>query len=150
MQDLVCAESIKPQLSPTQVLPLIEQAVDGVVHLFEANGISLRPSLPDSCPLILVNGARTLAAMSQVLILACSLSRPRDTVEITVWDDSPSGVGVEVRNLEMLTARLKGEMRLGMVLAEAIVRNQRGSMSWSLQPFTVRFIFRKAPEGEPA
>ena len=41
LQQLVMAESIKPQLSPTLILPLLAYAVEGVNLVFQQNGIAL-------------------------------------------------------------------------------------------------------------
>src|ERR1700749_1592737 len=47
LQQLVMAESIRPQLSPTPVLPLIAYAVEGVNLLFRQDGITLATVVPD-------------------------------------------------------------------------------------------------------
>ena len=50
LQQLVMAASIKPQLSPTSILPLLAYVTDGVDLLFQQDGISLRSVVPDTRP----------------------------------------------------------------------------------------------------
>src|ERR1700684_4395908 len=69
LQQLVMAESIKPQLSPTPILPLLAYAADGVNLLFQQDGISLSSVLPDTCPPVIIHRARTLQALSRVLLI---------------------------------------------------------------------------------
>src|ERR1700760_4112594 len=63
LQQLVLAESVKPQLSPTPLLPLLTYAFDGVNLLFEQNRISLRSGLPDACPPVLIHRAPNLGGL---------------------------------------------------------------------------------------
>ena len=60
LQQLVMSESIKPQLSPTPILPLLAYVAEGVNLLFQQDGIFLSSSTPDTCQPVLINRARTL------------------------------------------------------------------------------------------
>ena len=73
LQELVVAESIKPKLSATAILPLLGSAVEGVQLLFHQQGIILSSTLSATCPLVLINGPRTLRALSSVLLTVHAL-----------------------------------------------------------------------------
>src|ERR1700691_6155899 len=81
LQQLVMAESIKPQLSPTPILPLLAYAADGVNLLFQQDGLALNSVVPDTCPPVLIDRARTLQALSRVLLVVHRLSSAQDMIE---------------------------------------------------------------------
>jgi hypothetical protein len=144
LQQLVMAESIKPQLSPIPLLPLLTYAADGVNLLFQQDGISLRSVLPDTCPPVLIHRARTLQALSRVLLIVHGLSRARDTVEL-IAAASANVVQIVIQNLNLSAAMINAEARLSMAVAEANMRSQQAGLSLSLQPFTVCIELPKAP-----
>jgi hypothetical protein len=137
LQQLVITESVKPQLSPTPILPLLAYAADGVNLLFQQDGITLSSVVPDTCPPVLINSARTLQALSRVLLVAHRLSGPRDKVEL-IASPSASAVQIVVRNLRLSAAVIDAEVSLSIAVAEANMRSQQAGLSLSLQPFTVR------------
>src|ERR1700751_3870060 len=55
LQQLVMADSIKPQLSPTPVLPLLAYAAEGVNLVFQQDEMSLSSTMPDTCQPVLIN-----------------------------------------------------------------------------------------------
>jgi hypothetical protein len=65
LQQLVIAESIKPQLSSTPILPLLAYAADGVNLIVPERRDVLSSVVPDTCPPVLINRARTLQALIQ-------------------------------------------------------------------------------------
>ena len=136
LQQLVMAESIKPQLSPIPLLPLLAYAADGVSLLFQNDRISLRSVLPDACPPVLIHRARTLQALSRVLMIVHGLSRAQDTVEL-IAAASANAVQIVIQNLNLSAAMINPEARLSMAVAEANMRSQQAGLSLSLQPFTV-------------
>jgi hypothetical protein len=144
LQQLVMAESIKPQLSPIPLLPLLAYAADGVNLLFQQDGISLRSVLPDTCPPVLVHRARTLQALSRVLLIVHGLSRAQDTVEL-IASASANVVQITIQNLNLSAAMINAEARLSMAVAEANMRSQQAGLSLTLQPFTVCIELPKAP-----
>lgn len=144
LQQLVMAESIRPQLSPTPVLPLIEYAADGVNLLFRQDGITLTSVVPDSCPPALINRARTLQALSRVLLVVHGLSATEDTVEL-IASSFANAVQIVVRNANLSLGVINPEARLSIAVAEANMRSQQADFSLSLQPFTVRIELPKAP-----
>jgi hypothetical protein len=144
LQQLVMAESIKPQLSPTLLLPVLAYAVEGVDVLFQEDGISLRLVALDSCPPVLIHRARTLQALSQVLLIFHGLSHPQDTVEL-VATQSANAVEVVVRNPNVSVAAINAESSLSMAVAEANMRSQQAKFALSLSPFTVSIELPKAP-----
>jgi len=147
LQQLVSTESIKPQLSEMPILPLLEHVADGVKLLFEQNGVVLNSILPDTCRSVLANRARTLQALSNVLLVAHAVSRAQDTVELIAVSTSPSPVRVVVRNSQLYINAMNAEHRLSMALAEANMRSQQAEFTFSLQPFSVEIDFSGA---EPA
>ena len=144
LQQLVLAESIKPQLSPTPLLPLLAYAADGVNLLFQQDGISLRLVLPDTCPLVLIHRSRTLQALSRVLLIVHGLSRAQDTVEL-IASAFADGVQIVIQNLNLSADLINAETRLSMAVAEANMRSQQAGLSLSLQPFTVCIELPRAP-----
>lgn len=144
LQQLVMAESIKPQLSLTPLLPLLAYAAEGVNLLFQQDGISLRSVLPDTCPPVLIHRARTLQALSRVLLIVHGLSRAQDTVEL-IASASADEVQIVIQNLNLSVATINPEARLSMAVAEANMRSQQAGLSLSLQPFTVCIELPRAP-----
>jgi hypothetical protein len=144
LQQLVMAESIRPQLSPTPVLALIAYAAEGVNLLFRQDGIALTSVVPDSCPPALINRARTLQALSRVLLVVHGLSATQDTVEL-IASSFANFVQIVVRNSNLSLAVINPEAKLSIAVAEANMRSQRADFSLSLQPFTVRIDLPKAP-----
>ena len=144
LQQLVMAESIKPQLSPIPLLPLLAYAADGVNLLFQQDGISLRSVLPDTCPPVLIHRARTLQALSRVLLIVHGLSRAHDTVEL-IASASANAVQIVIQNLNLSAAMINAEARLSMAVAEANMRSQQAGLSLRLQPFTVCIELPRAP-----
>jgi hypothetical protein len=67
LQELVIAESIKPKLSATAILPLLASAVEGVQLLFHKQGILLSSTVPEPVLLSLLMGPELCA-----LFRACS------------------------------------------------------------------------------
>jgi signal transduction histidine kinase len=145
LQQLVSAESIKPELCETAIQPLLAHVTDGVNLLFEKDGICLRTVVQESCQPVLLNPARTLQALSNVLLVAHALSRPQDTVELTASSSASHTVQVVVRNVNAHIGAMNAEQSLGMALAEANIRSQQGSLSWSLQPFSVQIELPAVP-----
>jgi hypothetical protein len=144
LQQLVITESIKPEVSPTAILPLLAYAADGVDLLFQQDGIALSSVLPDTCPLALINRERTLQALSRVLLVAHKLSCAKDMVEL-IASSSANGVRIVVRNLHLSVAVINPEASLSMAVAEANMRSQQAGLSLSLRPFTVRIDLPVAP-----
>jgi hypothetical protein len=144
LQQLVMAESLRPQLSPTPILPLIAYAADGVNLLFQQDGITLTSVVPDSCPPVLIDRARTLQTLSRVLLVVHGLSAARDMVEL-IASSSASAVQIVVRNSNLSVAEINPEARLNMAVAEANMRSQQAALSLSLQPWTVRIDLPMAP-----
>jgi hypothetical protein len=136
LQQLVMAESIKPQLSSTPVVPLLAYVVEGVNLLFQRDGILLSSVVPDTCPPVVIHRARTLQALSRVLLVIHGLSSARDTVEL-IASSSSEAVQIVVRNPQLSVAVINPEASLSMAVAEANMRSQQAGFSLSLQPFTV-------------
>jgi hypothetical protein len=144
LQQLVITESIKPEVSPTPILPLIAYAADGVNLLFQQDGIALNSVLPDTCPLALINRARTLQALSTVLLVVHRLSAAQDMVEL-IASSSTHAIQIIVRNLRLSVAVIDAEASLSVAVAEANMRSQQAGLSLSLRPFTVRIDLPVAP-----
>lgn len=144
LQELVNAESIEPRLSPTSILPLLDQLTDGVNLLFQHDGISLNATVPDTCQRALIDRAGTLQALSRVLLIAHAISTFGDTVEL-IASSSADGVRIVVRNLSSSVDLLNAEASLSIAVAEAKMRSQHAGFSWSLRPFTVQIELQKAP-----
>jgi hypothetical protein len=144
LQELLIAESIKPQLSATPILPLLAAAAEAAQPLFHSGGMVLSSTLPESCPLVLINGPRTLRAFSTLLLTAHTLSGARDHVEM-IASSSINGMQIMVRNLNLSTTAANAETKLSMAAAEASIRSQQGGFEWSQQPFKVLIHLPKAP-----
>jgi len=145
LQQLVSTESVKPHLSETPIQPLLEHVADGVNLLFEEDGIFFRSTVSDTCQPVLIDRARTLQALSTVLLIAHAISHPRDTVELIASSSSSNSVRVVVRNLTSYVDAMNPEASLSMAFAEANIRSQEADFSWSLQPFSVQMELKGAP-----
>jgi hypothetical protein len=144
LQQLVMAESVRPQLSSTPILPLIAYAAEGVNLLFQQDGVALTSVVPDSCPPVLIDRARTLQSLSRVLLVVHGLSAVRDMVELSA-SSSANAVQIVVRNANLSFAEINPEAKLSMAVAEANMRSQQAGLSLSLQPFTVCIDLPRAP-----
>jgi hypothetical protein len=147
LQELVNVESIEPELLATPLLPLLAHAIEGVDLLFRNSGIFLRSTMPDAGQVIPVNPKRTLAALSSLLLIAHAVSHVGDTVEVIASANSSDSVHIALANKNGFPAALTTEESLSMALAEANVRSQRATLSWSLKPFSVLIAF---PKGVPS
>ena len=143
LQELLLAESTKAHLCPTSILPLLVHVVDGVELLFRKAGVSLSTSLPDSCQLVLIDRARTIQALTSVLLIVHALSSARDTVEL-ILTSTPATVQIVIRNLHSPVQGINAEGSLSMALAETNMRSQQAGFSLSLQPFHVEIELQKA------
>jgi signal transduction histidine kinase len=148
LQQLVSIESIKPQLTETALLPLLAHAADGVKLLFEQDGMFLNSIVPDVCHPVLANRARTLQALSNVLLIAHTVSRTQDTVELIVSSSHPNAVRVVVKNTRSYVDEMNAEQRLNMSLADANMRSQQAGFSCSLNPFSVEIEFSGVPSAD--
>jgi hypothetical protein len=144
LQDLIVAESIRPKLSATAILPLLASAAEGVRLLFHKQEIILSSTVPETCPLVLINGPRTLRALSSVLLTVHALSSVRDHVEI-IASTSSHGTQIVVRNLNLSVASTSAEARLSMAAAEANIRSQQAGFAFNQRPFHVLIDLPKAP-----
>ncbi|HET6216277.1 MAG TPA: hypothetical protein VFE27_04600 [Acidobacteriaceae bacterium] len=145
LQQLVMAQSVEPQLSPTPIVPLLAHAVEGVTLLFQRDGMSLRSTVPDTCQAVLINRTITLQALTRVLLAAHAVSHAQDTVEL-IASCSPNGVQIVVRNVNSTVAAMNAETGLSMAVAEVNIRSQQAGISWSPQPFNVQIELRKVPQ----
>jgi hypothetical protein len=144
LQELVIAESIKPHLSATAIPPLLASAAGAAQVLFHKDGMVLSSTVPEDCPLVFIDGARTLRALSDVLLTAHALSGARDHVEL-IASSSFHGMQIVVRNLNLSMNATNAEARLSMATAEANIRSQQAGFEWSQQPFKVLIDLPKAP-----
>ncbi len=144
LQELVVAESIKPKLSATAILPLLGSAVEGVQLLFHQQGMILSSTAPATCPLVLINGPRTLRALSSVLLTVHALSSAGNHVEM-IASTSAHGMQIVIRNLNLSLASTSAEARLSMAAAEANIRSQQAGFVFSQRPFQVLIDLPKAP-----
>jgi len=144
LQQFVISESVKPQLSPMPIEPLVAYATDGVKLLFGRDGMFLTSMVEDGCRPVLVDRARTLQALSSVLLVAHGVSHVQDTIEVIASSSSPHGVKIVVRNANSGIEAINEEARLSMALAEANMRSQQSTLSWSLKPFGVQIELHEA------
>ncbi len=148
LQQLVSIEGVKPNLSPTAILPLLEEVADGVNLLFKADRMLLAVKLPEACAPAFINGAKTQQALSSVLLAAHAVSRASDTVEL-IATAIPGAIRVEVRNQSSQAGAVNAEGRLALAIAEAAIRSQQGSFCWSERPFQVLIELLTAPVARP-
>jgi hypothetical protein len=144
LQQLLICESQKPQLSTMPIEPLLAYVTDGVKLWFERDGIFLRSTVADSCQPVLINRARTLQALSSVLMVAREVSHVKDTIELFATPSSSHAVKIAVRNAKAYVDAMNEEASLSLALAEANLRSQQATCSWSLQPFSVQIELEDA------
>ena len=143
LQRLVESESLKPQLSAVRIAPLVSYATEGFNLLFERDGMFLRSVVSERCQSALIDRVRTLHALSNVLLVAHGVSHKLDTVEVIASSPSPSAVRIIVRNTNSYAGAMNEESYLRMALAEANIRTQKATLSWSLEPFSVQIEFAR-------
>lgn len=146
LQQLVTTESIKPELSETPIVPLLEHVANGVELLFKEDGITLRSEVSEACKPVLIDRARTLQALSTVLLIAHAVSHRQDTVELIATSSPSHAVQIVVQNLSSYLEKMNTETSLSMAFAEANIRSQQAEFSWSLKPFAVRIELQGAPQ----
>ncbi|MGD0098696.1 MAG: hypothetical protein ABSB60_19635 [Terracidiphilus sp.] len=145
LQQLVSTESTKPQFSATSISPLLAHVADGVNLLYKEDRISLRSIVAEDCHPVLIDKARTLQALSTILLIAHAVSRPQDTVELIALTCSSNTVRVVVQNLASYVDAMNAETSVSMAFAEANIRSQQAGFSCSLKPFTVQIELQGAP-----
>jgi hypothetical protein len=144
LQQLVLAESTRPDLSPTLILPLLAFVVDGVTLLFQKDEMSLSSTMPESCQPVLIDRVRTLQALTSVLLIAHGISRVKDTVEL-IASSSIDAVQIVVRNVNSSVREMTAEEGLHIAVAEANMRSQNAGFILGLQPFSVQIELEKVP-----
>ena len=145
LRELVHAENTKPRVSSTPILPLLSEVVSGVTLLYAESGIVLNSIAPGTCQPVFIDRARTLQALSSVLLIACGVSQAHDTVEVVVTSPTLNTVQIVVQNLNSRIESISSGARLDMALAETNIRSQQANFTWSLEPFSVRFELPSAP-----
>jgi len=144
LQQFVASESLKPQLSAMRIAPLVSYATDGFNLLFEGDGIFLRSMVADSCQSVMIDRARTLQALSSVMLVAHGVSHVGDTIEVIVSTPSSLVVRIVVSNAHSYSEAMNEDACLRMALAETSIRSQQGTLSWCLKPFRVQIEFDQA------
>jgi hypothetical protein len=134
-------------MSETPILPLLAHVADGVNLLFKEDSIELRSTVSDTCQPVLIDKARTLQALSTILLIAHAVSSPQDTVELIASSSSSNTVRVVVQNLTSCVDAMNAETSLSMAFAEANIRSQQAEFTWSLQPFSVQIDLHGASLG---
>ena len=143
LQQLVMAEGNKAHLFPCPILPVLAHVVDGVDLLFLKAGVSLRLSVPDYCPPVFLDRARTIQALTSVLLIAHAVSSARDTVELILTSTADT-VQIVIRNVDSQVRGMNAEAQLSMAVAEANMRSQDARFRLSLRPFQVQIELQKA------
>jgi hypothetical protein len=144
LQQLVFVESSKAILSPTPIVPLLAEAALGVNSMFEKAGMLLCSLVPEDSLRALTDSARTLSALSSVLLAAYALSHAQDTIEMIATSSSRM-VRIVVLNVKSNVVEMDAETSMNMALAEANIRSQRGDFSWTLKPFSVQIELQQEP-----
>jgi hypothetical protein len=147
IEQLVSTESIKPQLTPMHIKPVLEDVVDGVCLLFQDRGMTLNLRVSDQCEPVLISRVRTVQALSSALMIAQTVCKAPDTIDLIASPSSTNGVRVELRSCDSDVEALDAETKLRMDIAETNIRSQGASFSWRLHPFAVQMELRKAPGG---
>ena len=144
LEQIVITENVKPELSAMPIEPLVAYVTDGINLLFERDGMFLRSTVAESCRPVFINRARTLEALSGVLLIAHGVSDAHDTIELIASASSSHVVKIVVRNAKAFVETMDEEASLRMVLIEANLRSQQATVSWSLQPFCVQIGLAEA------
>jgi signal transduction histidine kinase len=145
LQRLVSTESTKAKLSETPIQPLLEHVADGVNLLYKEDRISLRSIVAEDCQPVLIDKARTLQALSTILLIAHAVSRPQDTVDLIASSSKSNTVRIVVQNLASCVDAMNAETSLSMAFAEANIRSQQADFLWTLKPFSVQIEFEGVP-----
>jgi len=144
LQEFLIADMDMPQMAPVPLEPLLSQAVDGVIRLFQDGGKGLDASPAGVGMIVLADSARLGQVVSSMLLVACGASRHGESVEL-VTSHAGEGVLIEIRQSGSETCGLSDEARLFVALSEAKIRGQLGRFSWSMKPFSVQIALHFAP-----
>jgi C4-dicarboxylate-specific signal transduction histidine kinase len=136
IQQLVINESIKPHIAETQIVPLIDDVADGLNLLFRESEMTLNVTISDACNTVLIDRVRTRQALSSIMLIAHGVSNSKDTIDLTATSSFQS-VQIIVANSNRHPSVLSAEGQLSIALAETNMRNQRGGLEYSLNPFSV-------------
>jgi hypothetical protein len=137
-------------LAPTPILPIFTHAIEEAKPLFESSGVTLRATVPDHLPPVVIDGDMTMEAVSSLLALAQGSASPEDTVELVAFTDASEAVQIVVRNENVVIKAPNAEMRLRIALIEANLRSQLAAFSWSLQSFDMQIKLPKGAAGSSA
>jgi signal transduction histidine kinase len=136
IQQLVINESIKPHIAETQIVPLIDDVADGLNLLFRESEMTLNVTISDACNTVLIDRVRTRQALSSIMLIAHGVSNSKDMIDLTATASFQS-VQIIVANSNRHPSVLSAEGQLSIALAETNMRNQRGGLEYSLNPFSV-------------
>jgi hypothetical protein len=142
IQEFVNTETIKPELAAAELQPLIEGVVNGVDLLFKEGGMRLIVTVPKQCDPVLIDRARTASSLSRILLIAHSISRSQDTIELVATPGTDT-VQVEVRISSSSMSAMPAEARISMAVEEANFESQNANFSWNLRPFGVQIELQK-------
>jgi signal transduction histidine kinase len=143
LQQLLLVQSTEATVTPVSILPLLSHIVEGVELVFREAGVALRTNIPESCQPVLTDRARTIRALTSLLVIASKTSKAADTVELILAPTSDF-VQIVIRNLRSQIKDLDAEASLSLAVAEANMRSQEALFSLSLQPFLVRIELKRA------
>jgi hypothetical protein len=143
MQQLLMIQSSEANLFTVSIQPVLAHVVEGVELVFREAGVAISMSFPESCDPVLIDCARTVRALTSLLVLASQTAKAADTVELILTSSSDS-VQVVIRNLRSQIKELDAEASLSVAVAEANMRSQQAAFSLRLQPFLVRIELQKA------
>lgn len=143
LRQLIAIERFTPELESLVSSDLIAEAVDGVLRLYEERDIGLDIK-PDGSYAMMAHRKRALQSLSVSLLTACALSKPGQVVEINTRRMS-QGVSIDIQNPVLRLKHLDAHNKLIMAMVESSIRSQGGKFGHDLQPFAVRFRFKKAP-----
>jgi hypothetical protein len=143
MQQLLLIQSTEAIVFPVSLQPLLTHVVEGVELVFREAGVALSISILENCRPVLLDSARTIGALTSLLLIANQISNAADTVEL-ILTSTLDFVQIVVRNLRSQIKELDPEASLSLAVAEAYMRSQEAEFSLSLHPFLVRIELPRA------
>ena len=137
MQQIINADSVRPLLVATSIVPLLTYVSDGIQLLFEEDRIILKSTIQGDLVDVLVDRERTLQALTSIMLLIHGVSKVEETVELEV-SNSFDQIHIVIQNRRAYVDSLSAEANLRMSLAETNIRSQGGEFSCYLKPLNVR------------
>ena len=142
-RELVNAECTPAQSSRFDLMATLRELCGHSEPAFERDGKHFRYSLPETPCEACGDRARTVKALATVLDMVRSLSRLGDNISLSMLP-ADSHIQVVLSNADLRLSALDAEVSLTLAVTKSVLKKQRASLSFELNPFCLRMRFKQA------